>query len=51
MPGNSMKRGNFFPEALQYYPDFGEAQLGLAAVLMSLQKPELALPHLQRRWR
>ena len=38
----------FFEFALQYYPDFGEAQLGLAAVLMSLQKPEQALPHLQK---
>jgi tetratricopeptide (TPR) repeat protein len=36
-----------FELALQYYPDFEEAQLGLAAVLMSLQKPDLALPHLQ----
>jgi len=36
----------FFSQALQYYPDFGEAQLGLASVLMSLQKPDLALPHL-----
>jgi tetratricopeptide (TPR) repeat protein len=38
----------FFVQALQYYPDFEEAQLGLAAVLMSLQKPDLALPHLQK---
>ena len=38
----------FFEQALQYYPDFEEAHLGLAAVLMSLQKPELALPHLQK---
>ncbi len=38
----------FFELALQYYPDFGEAQLGLAAVFMSLQKPEQALPHLQK---
>jgi tetratricopeptide (TPR) repeat protein len=38
----------FFSQALQYYPDFGEAQLGLASVLMSLQKPDLALPHLQK---
>jgi tetratricopeptide (TPR) repeat protein len=38
----------FFEMALVHYPDFEEAQLGLAAVLMSLQKPDLALPHLQR---
>ncbi len=37
----------FFEQALQYHPAFEEAQLGLAAVLMSLQKPALALPHLQ----
>jgi tetratricopeptide (TPR) repeat protein len=37
----------FFELAVQYHPDFEEAQLGLAAVLMSLQKPDLALPHLQ----
>jgi predicted Zn-dependent protease len=33
---------------VQYHPDFEEAQLGLAAVLTSLQKPDLALPHLQK---
>jgi tetratricopeptide (TPR) repeat protein len=38
----------FFESALQYYPGFEEARLGLAATLMSLQKPELALPHLQQ---
>jgi tetratricopeptide (TPR) repeat protein len=38
----------FFEQALKYYPDFAEAHLGLAAVLMSAQKPDLALPHLQR---
>ena len=38
----------FFELAVQYHPDFEEAQLGLAAVLMSLQKPNLALPHLQK---
>lgn len=37
-----------FELALQYHPDFEEAQLGLGSVLMSQQKPELALPHLQR---
>jgi tetratricopeptide (TPR) repeat protein len=38
----------FFEVALKYYPDFEEAHLGLAATLMSLQKPEPALPHLQK---
>ena len=38
----------FFEQALNNYPDFAEAHLGLAAVLMSLQKPDLALPHLQQ---
>ncbi len=38
----------FFERAVQDHPDFEEAQLGLAAVLMSLQKPDLALPHLQK---
>ena len=38
----------FFALAVQYHPDFEEAQLGLAAVLMSQQKPDVALPHLQK---
>jgi len=38
----------FFEVAVQYHPDFEQAQLGLAAVLMSLQKPDLALLHLQK---
>jgi tetratricopeptide (TPR) repeat protein len=37
-----------FASALQYYPDFEEAHVGLATTLMAQQKPELALPHLQR---
>jgi tetratricopeptide (TPR) repeat protein len=37
-----------FESALKQYPDFQEAQVGLAAVLMAKQKPALALPHLQR---
>jgi tetratricopeptide (TPR) repeat protein len=35
-----------FESALRNYPNFDEAHLGLASVLLSLQKPELALPHL-----
>lgn len=38
----------FFESALKQYPDFQEAQVGLASVLMAKQKPALALPHLQR---
>lgn len=38
----------FFERALKYHQDFEEAQLGLAAVLLSQQKPGLALPHLQK---
>jgi tetratricopeptide (TPR) repeat protein len=37
-----------FETALKYYPDFEEAQLGLATTLMRQDKPDLALPHLQR---
>jgi tetratricopeptide (TPR) repeat protein len=37
-----------FATALKYYPDFEQAQLGLARTLMAQMKPELALPHLQR---
>ncbi len=37
-----------FEAALKAYPDFQEAQVGLAATLMAQQKPSLALPHLQR---
>jgi len=36
-----------FELALKNYPDFEEAHLGLAAVLLSLQKPDLALSHLR----
>ncbi len=38
----------FFERALKYYPDFEEAHLGVAAVLIAVQKPDEALPHLQR---
>lgn len=37
----------YFERALQLYPDFEEAQLGLAATLMAQEKPEQALPHLK----
>ena len=38
----------FFAMAVKYYPDFEEAHLGLAAVLIAVQKPGEALPHLQK---
>jgi len=38
----------FFQLALTYYPEFEEAHLGLAAVLIAEQKPEQALPHLEK---
>jgi tetratricopeptide (TPR) repeat protein len=37
----------YFEMALKGHPDFEEAHLGLAAALISAQKPDLALPHLQ----
>ena len=38
----------FFQMAIDHYPDFQEAQVGLAATLMAQQKPAEALPHLQK---
>jgi tetratricopeptide (TPR) repeat protein len=38
----------FFSSAIKYYPDFEEAQVGLATTLMAQQKPDQALPHLQK---
>src|ERR1700722_19674680 len=38
----------FFEAALKNYPNFEEAHLGLASGVLSLQKPELALPHLHQ---
>jgi len=37
-----------FELALKHYPNFEQAHLGLGAVLASLQKPQEALPHLQK---
>jgi tetratricopeptide (TPR) repeat protein len=37
-----------FSSALKYYPDFEEAQVGLATTLMAQRKPDLALPLLQK---
>ncbi|PYX35132.1 MAG: hypothetical protein DMG81_18645, partial [Acidobacteria bacterium] len=38
----------FFELALKGHPDFEEAHLGLAAALLSTQKPDAALSHLQK---
>lgn len=38
----------YFEMALKYYPNFEEAHLGLANVLMFERKPELALPQLHK---
>jgi tetratricopeptide (TPR) repeat protein len=37
-----------FELALKNYPDFEEAQVGLGKVLIALEQPALALPHLQK---
>ena len=37
-----------FELALKSHPDFEEAHLGLASILLSLRQPELALPHVQK---
>jgi tetratricopeptide (TPR) repeat protein len=38
----------YFEQALQHYPDFPEAQLGLAAVLLENKMPDQALVHARR---
>jgi tetratricopeptide (TPR) repeat protein len=38
----------YFELAVKRHPDFEEAHLGLAAALISAQKPNAALPHLQK---
>ncbi len=38
----------FFERALRGYPDFEDAQVGLAATLIALHRPEQALPLLQK---
>ena len=45
--GQFDKALEFFTKALQYYPNFQEAQVGLAGVEIALGKPALALPHLE----
>jgi len=38
----------YFEQALQHYPDFPDAQLGLAAVLQAKKLPDQAVVHAQR---
>ncbi len=38
----------YFEQALQHFPDFPEAQLGLAAVLLEKKMPDQALVHARR---
>ena len=42
------KAAELFERALEHYPDFDQARIGLARVLIGLGKPGLALPHLQK---
>jgi tetratricopeptide (TPR) repeat protein len=46
--GQLEEASRYFEQALRFYPDFEEAHVGLAAVLMAQGAPGLALPHLQR---
>src|ERR1700687_5053940 len=46
--GQLEEAGRYFEQALKFYPDFVEAHVGLAAVLISQSEPKLALPHLQK---
>lgn len=46
--GQAGKARDLFAKALNYYPDFEEAQLGLGGVLIALGQPALSLPHLQK---
>jgi tetratricopeptide (TPR) repeat protein len=46
--GELDKAGRLFELALKHYPDLEDARIGLARVLISEGKPELAVPHLQK---
>jgi len=46
--GQFDKAQEFFGDALEHYPDFEEARIGLARVLIALNEPEKALPHLEK---
>ena len=46
--GDLEEARKLFEAAVEHYPDFEEAQIGLARVLIALGKPEVALPHLRK---
>jgi tetratricopeptide (TPR) repeat protein len=46
--GEFTEAQKYFERSLKSYPAFEEAHLGLASTLISLRKPELALPHVQQ---
>ncbi|HEY1214577.1 MAG TPA: tetratricopeptide repeat protein [Bryobacteraceae bacterium] len=46
--GQVEKARDLFAKALDYYPNFEEAQLGLGGVLIALGQPVLSLPHLRK---
>jgi tetratricopeptide (TPR) repeat protein len=46
--GQTEKARQYFAIAVKDRPDFEEAQVGLARVLLQLEQPGLALPHLQQ---
>lgn len=46
--GQLEKARDLFLRAVNYYPDFEEAQLGLAGVLIALGQATQSLPHLQK---
>jgi tetratricopeptide (TPR) repeat protein len=46
--GQLDKAAELFGLAVNHYPDFEEAQVGLGRVLVALGKPDLALPHLRK---
>jgi tetratricopeptide (TPR) repeat protein len=46
--GEMEKAAELFARALEHYPDFDEARIGLGRALMSLGKPAQALPHIQK---
>jgi tetratricopeptide (TPR) repeat protein len=46
--GEFEKAREHFETALKYYPDFQEAQVGLGRVLVTLGKPDQALPYLRK---
>jgi predicted Zn-dependent protease len=54
LAGLRWKRGDeeadqqLYESAIRYYPDFEEAEVGLAGILLDEQKPSLAVGHLQR---